>query len=83
MKEYLTAIQILGQSLYLIQKNKDVIIETYLSFLEEKLLDIHIPKDKFNNLSKEDRDSLFSLKNDNTKMLTRVLGLLFGTGKII
>ena len=32
-------------------KNKDVIIETYLSSLEEKLLDIDIPKDKFNNLS--------------------------------
>ena len=30
-------------------KNKDVIIETYLSSLKEKLLDIDIPKDKFNN----------------------------------
>ena len=47
-------------------KNKDVITETYLSSLEEKLLDIDIPKDKFNNLSKEDRDILYSLKNDNT-----------------
>ena len=60
-------------------KNKDVIIETYLSSLEEKLLDIDTPKDKFNNLSKEERDALYSLKNDNTK----VLRLLFGTGKII
>ena len=66
-------------------KNKDVIIETYLSSLEEKLLDIDIPKDKFNNLGKEERDALYSLKNDNTvviKVLTRVLRLLFGTGKI-
>ena len=48
-------------------KNKDVIIETYLSSLEEKLLDIDIiPKDKFNNLSKEEKDALCSLKNDNT-----------------
>ena len=47
-------------------KNKDVITETYLSSLEEKLLDIDIPKDKFNNLSKEERDILYSLKNDNT-----------------
>ena len=38
-------------------KNKDVIIETYLSSLEEKLLDIDIPKDKFNNLNKEDRNA--------------------------
>ena len=47
-------------------KNKDVITETYLSSLEEKLLDIDIPKDKFSNLSKEERDALCSLKNDNT-----------------
>ena len=47
-------------------KNKDVIIETYLSSLEEKLLDIDIPKDKFNNLSKGDRDALHSLENDDT-----------------
>ena len=28
-------------------KNKDAIVETYLSSLEEKLLDIYILKDKF------------------------------------
>ena len=42
-------------------KDKDVIIDTYLSSLEEKLLDIDIPKDKFNNLSKEETDALHSL----------------------
>ena len=47
-------------------KNKNVIIETYLISLAEKLLDIDIPKDKFNNLSKEERDALYSLKNDST-----------------
>ena len=36
-------------------KNKGVITETYLSSLEEKLLDIDIPKVKFNNLSKDER----------------------------
>ena len=46
--------------------NKDVITEIYLSSLEEKLLDIDVPKDKFNNFSKEERDALYSLKNDNT-----------------
>ena len=50
-------------------KNKDVIIETYLSSLEERLLDTDIPKDKFNNLSKEERRDLYSLKNDNTKVI--------------
>ena len=43
-------------------KNTDVIIETYLSSLEEKLLDNDIPKDKSNNLSKEERDTLYSFK---------------------
>ena len=38
-------------------KNKDAIIETYLSFLEENFLDIDIPKDKFDNLSKEEGDA--------------------------
>ena len=47
-------------------KNKDVILETYLSSLEEKLLDIDIPKGKFNNLSKVERDAMYSLKIDNT-----------------
>ena len=46
-------------------KNKDVIIETYLTSLEEKLLAIDIPKHKFNNLNKEERKALYSLKNDN------------------
>ena len=44
-------------------KNKDIIIETYLSSLEERLLDIDISKDKFNNLRKEERDALYSLKH--------------------
>ena len=47
-------------------KNKDIIIETYLSSLKEKLLDIGIPKDKFNNLSEEEGDVLYFLKNDKT-----------------
>ena len=67
-------------------KNEDVIIEKYLSSLEEKLLDIDIPKDKFNNLSDEERDALYSLKNDNTiviKGADKVLRLLFGTRKVI
>ena len=45
-------------------KNKDVIIDTYLRSSEEKLLDIDFCKDKFNNLNKEERDALHSLKND-------------------
>ena len=44
--------------------NKDVIIETYLSCLEERLLDIEIPSKRFNNLTREEREALYSLKDD-------------------
>ena len=45
-------------------RNKDVIIETYLSCLEERLLNTEIPPKRFNNLTKEEREALYSLKDD-------------------
>ena len=45
-------------------RNKDVIKETYLSCLEERLLYIEIPSKKFNNLTKEEQEALYSLKDD-------------------
>ena len=44
--------------------NKDTIIETYLSCLEERLLDIDISSERFNNLNKEERNALYNLRND-------------------
>ena len=38
--------------------------ETYLSCLEERLLDIEIPSKRFNILTKEEREALYSLKDD-------------------
>ena len=32
-------------------RNKDAAIELYLSSLEEKLMKVEVPKDKFNNLT--------------------------------
>ena len=61
-------------------KNKDVIIETYLSSLKEKILDIDIPKDKFNNLSKDGRDAMYSLKNDN---IIVIKGAEKGSGVVV
>ena len=61
-------------------KNKDVIIETYLNSLHEKLLDIDIPKDNFNNFSKEERDTLYSLKNDSTIVIK---GANKGSGVVV
>ena len=66
-------------------RNKDVIIETYLSCLEERLLDIETPSKRFNNLTKEELEALYSLKNDRSiiiKGVDRVLSLLFGTERI-
>ena len=54
---------------------KDAIIEKYLSCLEERSLDIEIPSKKYNNLTKEKRDALYSLRDDSTiilKVLTKV-----------
>ena len=45
-------------------RNKGVIIETYLSCLEERLPDTEIPSKRFNNLTKEEREALYSLKDD-------------------
>ena len=45
-------------------RNKDAIIETYLSCLEERLLDIEIPSKRYNNLTKDERDALYSIKDD-------------------
>ena len=45
-------------------RNKDAIIETYFSCLEERLLDIEIPSKRYNNLTKDERDALYSLEDD-------------------
>ena len=42
-------------------RNKDTVIEIYLSSLEEKLLKIEVPKDKFTNLTKGERDASYSI----------------------
>ena len=41
-------------------RNKDAIIETYFSCLEERLLNIEIPTKRYNNLTKEQYDHLYS-----------------------
>ena len=43
-----------------------MIIETYLSCLVERLLDNEIPSKRFNNLTKEEREALCSLKDDHS-----------------
>ena len=45
-------------------RNKDDVIETYLSCLEESLLGIGIPSKRFNNLTKDERNAMYNLKDD-------------------
>ena len=50
-------------------RNKDIIIETYLRCLEERLLDIEFPSKRFNDLTKEEREALYSLKDDPSNII--------------
>ena len=45
-------------------RNKDAAIEVYMSSLEEKLMKIEIPKDKYNNLTCKEWQDLYDFKND-------------------
>ena len=45
-------------------RNKDAVIEVYMSSLEEKLMKIEIPKDKYNNFTSKERQPLYDLKSD-------------------
>ena len=47
-------------------RNKDSIIETYLGCLEEILLDIQIFSNRYNNVTKKERDAFYSLRDDPT-----------------
>ena len=47
-------------------RNKDNIIETYLSCLEERLLSIQIPSKRYNNFTNEKHDALYSMRDDST-----------------
>ena len=47
-------------------RNKDTIIKIYLSCFEKRLLDIEIPSKRYNNLTKEEPDALYSLRDDST-----------------
>ena len=44
--------------------NKDGAIELYLSSLEETLMKVEVPKEKFNNVTNSERKALYDLKND-------------------
>ena len=45
-------------------RNKGGAIKIYLSSLEEKLMKVEVPKDKFNNLTISELKALYDLKDD-------------------
>ena len=51
-------------------RNKDAVIETYLIWLKERLLDIEISSKRFNNLTKDERNAMYSLKDDKSIIMT-------------
>ena len=53
-------------------RKKDAVIETYLSSLEEKLLDKEVPSKKFDNLTKDERNAMYSLKVDESIIIKAV-----------
>ena len=53
--------------------NKDTAIELYLSSLEGKLIEVEVPKDKFNNLTNSERKALCDLKNDKSIVIKSAL----------
>ena len=42
------------------------LLQEHIEASQKRNFQIDVPKDKFNNFSKEERDALYSLKNDNT-----------------
>ena len=50
-------------------RNEDAAVELYLSSLEEKLMKVEVPKDKFNNLTNIERKALYDLRNDKGIMI--------------
>ena len=50
-------------------RNKDTVTETYLSSLEERLLEIDISSKRFNNLAKGERNELYNLRDDPNIMI--------------
>ena len=45
---------------------RDTVIKTYISSLEERLLNIDISSNRFNNKTKEKRNALYNFRGDST-----------------
>ena len=61
---------------------RDVQLELYLSEIEDKLININESGKSYPNLSKDEREALKSLMNDN-EIVIKVVLLLYGVNMII
>ena len=61
---------------------RDVQLELYLSEIEDKLININESGTSYPNLSKDEREALKSLMNDN-EIVIKVVLLLYGVNMII
>ena len=50
-------------------RHKDAAIEVYMISLEEKLMKIEIPNDKYNNLISKEQQALYDLKNERNNVI--------------
>ena len=53
-------------------RNKDAVIERYLSCLKDRLLDIEIPSNRLNNLAKDEINAIYSLNDDKSIIIKGV-----------
>ena len=67
MRKSLTEISLSQNPLFILEKK----IETHLRSLEEKLMNIEVPQDKYINLTREERSALYKLKNEKKNIVIK------------
>ena len=65
MRKSLTEISLSQNPLFILEQKT----ETHLRSLEEKLMNIEVPQDKYINLTREERSALYKLKNEKKTLL--------------
>ena len=67
MRNSLTEISLSQNPLFILEKKT----ETHLRSLEEKLMNIEVPQDKYINLTREERSALYKLKNEKKNIVIK------------
>ena len=67
MRNSLTEISLSQNPLFILEQKT----ETHLRSLEEKLMNIEVPQDKYINLTREERSALYKLKNEKKNIVIK------------